>query len=98
MTEELDTKTAEQLEAEWKSYCMSMCRQERNKLLAETDYVYMPDVTISDADLQIMNIYRQQLRDYPATFSAEFDAMTDTQKHGVTPQSFNFPVKPTEAE
>lgn len=93
MTDTQD-KTAEQLDAEWKAYCMAMCREGRDKLLAESDYVHMPDVTISDADLAAMNTYRQQLRDFPASFSTTFDNMTEDEKHGVTPQSINYPSKP----
>ena len=37
-------------------------RQQRNELLAETDYFGMPDVTMSDE----MKAYRQALRDLPA--------------------------------
>ena len=37
-------------------------RSKRNKLLAETDYYALSDVTLSDA----MTIYRQDLRDLPA--------------------------------
>ena len=37
-------------------------RAERNRLLAETDYFGMPDVTMTDE----MRAYRQALRDLPA--------------------------------
>ena len=37
-------------------------RNERNRLLAETDYLALPDVTMSEE----MRNYRQQLRDLPA--------------------------------
>ena len=37
-------------------------RQERDKLLAETDYLALSDVTMSDA----WKTYRQNLRDIPA--------------------------------
>ena len=37
-------------------------REERNRRLAETDYLALPDVTMSEE----MRIYRQQLRDLPA--------------------------------
>lgn len=91
---DMQEKTVEQLDAEWKAYCMAMCREERDKLLAATDYIHMPDVSLPDDYVTAMNTYRQQLRDYPATFSAEYDTMTEDQKHGVTPQSFDFPTKP----
>ena len=37
-------------------------RSERNRLLAETDYLALPDVTMSEE----MRTYRQALRDLPA--------------------------------
>lgn len=40
-------------------------RSERNRLLAETDYLALPDVTMSDE----MRTYRQALRDLPANTS-----------------------------
>lgn len=36
----------------------------------------------------------QQLRDVPRTFSTEYDSMTEDQKGGITPQSFEWPTKP----
>lgn len=91
---DLQEKTAEQLDAEWKAYCMAMCREERDKLLAASDYIHMPDVTVTAEYQSAMNIYRQQLRDYPSVFSSEYDNMTEDQKSGVTSLSFNFPTKP----
>jgi len=41
---------------------MEWLRENRNKLLAETDYFGMPDMTMSDE----MKAYRQALRDLPA--------------------------------
>ena len=41
---------------------MAGIRAKRNKLLADTDYLALPDVTMS-ADMQL---YRQALRDLPA--------------------------------
>jgi hypothetical protein len=38
-------------------------RTKRNQLLAETDYLALSDATLTDD----MKIYRQQLRDLPAT-------------------------------
>ena len=92
----LDEKTTEEVDLEWKNYCMSMCRIERDKLLSETDWIHLPDVSVSEQYKEAMNIYRQQLRDFPASFSDEFDNMEEDSKYGVTPQSFSFPVKPEE--
>lgn len=41
---------------------MSDLRRERNRLLAETDYLALADVTLTDE----MRAYRQALRDLPA--------------------------------
>ena len=41
-------------------------RAERDRRLAETDYLMMPDYPLSDADRERMKTYRQQLRDLPA--------------------------------
>jgi len=54
---EIDRLTAEQPMVE--------LRKERNRRLAETDYLALPDVTMSDE----MRTYRQALRDLPANTS-----------------------------
>lgn len=93
---ELDTnKTQEQLDQEWKDQCMIWCREERDKLLAATDYIHLPDVTV-DSDYRVSILtYRQQLRDFPASYETSFDALTEDQKGGVTPQSIVYPTKPS---
>ena len=55
-------------------------RLQRNRLLAETDYLGLSDVTISDA----WKTYRQELRD----ITKKFKSMSD--------KDFKFPTKPTE--
>ena len=55
-------------------------RIERNKLLAETDYMANSDVTMSDA----WKKYRQDLRDITNTYQSMED------------EGFSFPTKPTE--
>lgn len=55
-------------------------RIERNKLLAETDYMANSDITMSDA----WKKYRQELRD----ITKKFKSMND--------KDFKFPEKPTE--
>ena len=44
------------------SVLMDQVRRERNRLLAETDYLALADVTLTDE----MRAYRQALRDLPA--------------------------------
>ena len=94
MTDNLDPKTEAQLSAEWKSCCMNMCREERDKLLAATDYIHMPDVDVPDAFRAAIVTYRQELRDFPVAFSALYDSMTEDEQDGVTPHSIPFPEKP----
>ena len=55
-------------------------RTQRNILLAETDYMALSDVTMSDE----MKTFRQQLRDITKTFKSMSD------------KDFKFPTKPTE--
>ena len=55
-------------------------RTQRNMLLAETDYMALSDVTMSDE----MKTFRQQLRDITKTFKSMSD------------KDFKFPTKPTE--
>lgn len=97
MMENLDPATPEQVAAEWKAFCMNMCREERDKLLTATDYIHMPDVSVSDEFRADVLAYRQELRDFPAVFSALYDSMSDDEQDGVTPQSIPFPAKPTPA-
>jgi len=58
-------KTEEELLEEFKQNFINEVRQERNKRIAETDYIYMPDVNVSEDYKTVMNTYRQQLRDIP---------------------------------
>ena len=56
-------------------------REKRDKLIAETDYLLMPDYPISAENLESIKAYRQALRDVP-------------QQDGF-PLSVTWPVKPT---
>ena len=49
---------------------MNLLREERNKLIAETDWMANSDVTMTDA----WKRYRQQLRDLPASSSPKLDS------------------------
>ena len=55
-------------------------RKQRNKLLVETDYMALSDVTMTDA----WKIYRQELRDITKTYKS------------INDKGFAFPTKPTE--
>mgnify|MGYP003138875910 CR=1 FL=1 len=55
-------------------------RTQRNILLAETDYMALSDLTMSD----VWKTYRQELRDITKTFKS------------INDKDFKFPDKPTE--
>ena len=44
-------------------------RCQRDSLLALSDWTQMPDSPLSDSDRQAWATYRQQLRDFPATWT-----------------------------
>jgi hypothetical protein len=64
--------TAEQL--------ATQARKKRDALIAEADYLVMPDYPITSAKLTAIKAYRQALRDVPAQLSF--------------PQSISWPAKP----
>ncbi len=61
----INPKTQEELMEEFKQKFINEVREERNKRLAETDYIHMPDVNLTEEYKAAMNTYRQQLRDIP---------------------------------
>ena len=87
--------TAEELDQQWKDICMAWCREGRDKLISDTDYIHFPDVTIDSDSKASLLTYRQQLRDFPASYETLYDSMSYEQKHGVTRQSIQYPTKPS---
>ena len=71
-------------------------RKERDKRLAETDYIHLPDVTVSDTFKANMITYRQTLRDIPSTVDAYLNKWSDinemTNQHW---SGLDWPTKPT---
>jgi len=65
---------------------MRLLRIERDRLLAETDWTALGDVTMSSA----MKTYRQQLRDLPASSTPKLDS-----NGGLDMSSVTFPTKPS---
>lgn len=57
--------TKEHIESLWNEFFKDKMRQERNKLLSETDYTALPDFPNRD----MYSEYRQKLRDFPAVWS-----------------------------
>jgi len=84
-------KTQEELIEEFKQKFINEVRQERNKRLAETDYIHMPDVNISEEYKTAMNTYRQQLRDIP-TITEEW--LVDKDLYSVSVWGVPWPGKP----
>lgn len=68
-----------------KAFVLSEIRAYRNKLLAQSDWVNNPDISMSDLEKAEWISYRQALRDFPATvnFSNSFTLSDD-----------DFPSKP----
>ena len=65
---------------------MRLLRIERDRLLAETDWTALGDVTMSSN----MKTYRQQLRDLPASSTPKLDS-----NGGLDMTSVTFPTKPS---
>ena len=66
---------AERLEA---AYHLSTLRDNRNRLLAETDYLALSDSTLTDD----MKTYRQALRDLPANTTDPANPVWPTKPEG----------------
>ena len=79
---ELNNKVSEMNAAE----PMRLLREERNKRLAETDWMANSDVTLADN----WKTYRQQLRDLPASASPKLSSDGSLDMSSVT-----FPTKPS---
>ena len=60
-------------------------RLARNFLLAETDYIFCSDVTISDEKKAMYQTYRQKLRELPSTFA---DVEVNAVKFPMSPEAF----------
>ena len=78
---QVDAKIAELVAAE----PMRLLRNERDRLIAETDWWVLPDRTPTDEQLA----YRQALRDLPSTATPVLDNTTRLGISGVT-----WPTKP----
>ena len=79
---EINNKVSEMNAAE----PMNLLREERNKRLAETDWMANSDVTMTDA----WKTYRQALRDLPASSSPKLTAID-----GLDFTSVTWPTKPS---
>jgi hypothetical protein len=86
-----NTKTQEELLEEFKQNFINEVRQERNRRIAETDYIYMPDVNVSEEYKTAMNTYRQQLRDIPTIIE---EWLVDKDLFSVSIWGVPWPEKP----
>ena len=59
--------TKEHIESLWNEFFKDKMRQERNKLLSDSDFRVLPDY--SNVNKEDWITYRQQLRDFPAVWS-----------------------------
>ena len=67
-------------------------RERRDKLLLETDYIHLPDVTVSDSFKTAMNTYRQELRDIPSKVE---ETLKDKNIFYVAVEAMPWPTKPS---
>jgi len=74
-----------------RAYIMAWARQGRDARLSATDYIFLPDVSISAEDKDALVQYRAVLRDFPAEFSAVLSAMSEDELYSVTPESITYP-------
>ena len=58
--------TKEQLESLWNELLKDEMRQERNKLLSDSDFRFLPDYSNTNKEAWVL--YRQILRDFPETW------------------------------
>ena len=84
--EELNNKIAE-LKAEEP---FKLLREERNRLIAETDWTQLKDVDLDIIRERNWNNYRQALRDLPSKSNPKLDSMGVLDMSSVT-----WPTKPT---
>jgi hypothetical protein len=87
----INPKTKEELDIEFKENFINEVRQERNKRIAETDYIHMPDVNVSEDYKTAMNAYRQELRDIPNIVE---EWLVDNDLYSVSVWGVPWPEKP----
>ena len=82
MTFQPDPITPEQDRANFIANWKYEVRLKRNALIAETDWIHLPDVTVSDSYKAALLTYRQKLRDIPATVDTYLAQFTDIKVLG----------------
>jgi len=76
-------RTREQIEQEREAQAWEALRAERNRLLAETDWLMLPDAPLPDGTTREQwAAYRQALRDVPQQPGAPWDVTWPTPPTG----------------
>ena len=92
MTFTPDTSSEAECNAEFVADFTNQVRERRDKLLSETDYIHLPDVTVSDSFKAAMNTYRQELRDIPSKVE---ETLKDKNIFYVAIEALPWPEKPS---
>ena len=74
-----------------KALIMTWARQGRDSRLSATDYIFLPDVEVTQEYKDSLIQYRAVLRDFPTEFSVLLSAMSEEELCSVTPQSIIYP-------
>ena len=70
---------------------MTWAREGRDARLSATDYVFLPDVTVTQEYKDLIIRHRAVLRVFPVGFSALLSGMTEDELITITPQSIVYP-------
>ena len=89
---EPDTSSEAECNAAFVADFTNQVRERRDKLLSETDYIHLPDVTVSDSFKAAMNTYRQELRDIPSKVE---ETLKDKNIFYVAIEALPWPTKPS---
>ena len=92
MTFKPDTSSEAECNAAFVAKFTQEVRERRDKLLSETDYIHLPDVTVSDSFKAAMNTYRQALRDIPSKVE---ETLKDKDIFYVAIEALPWPTKPS---
>lgn len=87
-------KSKEELDTELYLSNLSMCRKRRDKLLTQTDWIFLPDVTVDESYKAAMLDYRQKLRDFTVEFKKWYDAMDEEDHYHISELNIPFPEEP----
>ena len=75
-----DADKRSEIEGQELSQAWDSLRAERDKLLAETDHMMLPDYPITQESKDEMETYRQALRDFPSSITDPREEYTMPEK------------------